>query len=143
MTNPTNVGGRLSILVVDDDGDLMRATVEMLIRHGFAARGVAGAGAVAAAAANQPDAVVLNPVMRGVDGTDVARTLREKVAGRRPFMIGLTADADAEALLRATPTGFDLYLTKPAIPAVLVGVLNRFWRVLADPRAGRGDAGQR
>jgi CheY-like chemotaxis protein len=141
MTNPTNAGGRLSVLVVDDDWDLMRATVEMLTRHGFAACGVAGAGAIAAAATNQPDAVVLDPVMRDADGSDVTRTLREKVAGRRPFMIGLAADADSEALLRATPAGFDLYLTKPAIPAVLVGVLNRFRRLLTDPRAGRGGGG--
>jgi CheY-like chemotaxis protein len=133
MTNTIKTGRPLSILVVDDDGDLLRSTVEMLTRHGFAARGVAGAEAVAAAAANQPDAVLIDPEMRGADGSDVARVLREKVSGRRPFMIGLTADAAAEALLRGNPAGFDLYLTKPAIPAVLVGVLNRFRRLLADP----------
>lgn len=141
MSNPTNAERPCSVLVVDDDGDLMRSTVEMLILHGFAARGVAGAWAISVAATDQPDAVLLDPVMRGVDGSYVTRVLREKVAGRRPFMIGLTADTENEALLRTNPA-FDLYLKKLAIPAVLVGVLNRFRQLLHDPWTSRGDAGQ-
>ena len=134
MTSSIKAERALSVLVVDDDADLMRSTVDMLTRHGFVVVGVAGAGAIAAAAANRPDVVLLDPVMRGADGSVVGRSLRKKVAGRRPFMIGLMTDPAAEVLLRAATDGFDLYLTKPAIPAVLVGVLNRFGQLLADPR---------
>src|SRR5688572_23124220 len=87
-------------------------------------------GEALAAAANPPDVVVIEPRTPG-GGWELARRLGVKVAGKRPLLVVLTTDTTPAARRAADAAGIDLYLVKPADPAVLVGVLRRFERVIA------------
>ncbi len=57
-------------------------------------------------------------------------------AGKRPFLIAVTGCGSAADRDRAAEVGFDLFLLKPVDPAVLVGILDRFQRVIARPEWG-------
>jgi two-component system CheB/CheR fusion protein len=115
------------ILVVDDEEDAAQALVEILSLHGHEARRAPDRdGALAVAAELDPEVVLLDLGLPGVDGYQVARELRE-LLGRKPFLLALTGYQDDRA--RLEEAGFDGHLLKPTDLAEL------FAR-LADP--GRG-----
>ena len=115
------------ILVVDDEEDAAEALVEILSLHGHEARRAPDRdGALAVAAELEPEVVLLDLGLPGVDGYQVARELREML-GRKPLLIALTGYQDDRA--RLEEAGFDGHLLKPTDLAEL------FAR-LADP--GRG-----
>src|SRR5689334_11920640 len=72
-------GGRMRLLLVEDDGKLARALARGL-RHEGHAVDVAGDGdaALLQAAVYEYDAIVLDVMLPGRDGIEVCRTLRER-----------------------------------------------------------------
>src|SRR5205085_1345690 len=111
----------LAVLVVDDDPDVVRSTVSLLNLHGFLAAGaLGGREALDAAAAHPPDVVLLDLVMPGMGGFEVARRLRDDGVGRPPIVIAVTAVAEEVGGDRALEAGIHLYLTKPVPPAELL-----------------------
>jgi DNA-binding response OmpR family regulator len=118
----------LFVLVVDGYPDTAASLALILTLEGFAARAAQSVEeALEAAAAGPPDVVVLEPHTPG-GGLELVRRLAENVAGERPLLIVLTTDATPAARRAANAAGIDLYLVKPADPAMLVGVLRRFER---------------
>jgi CheY-like chemotaxis protein len=68
----------LSILVIDDDPDVRGFIVEALEEQGYNVREAAdGRAGIAEAEREMPDLVVLDFIMPGLSGADVARHLRE------------------------------------------------------------------
>lgn len=136
MESFPEVTGLLSVLVVDDLMDAAVSLAVLLGLCGFRARAVCrGEDALRAAEESPPHAVVLDLKMPGMDGWELARRLRARAGPRgvRPLLIGVTgcgSDADRR---RSAEAGLDLHLLKPVEPAVVVGVLRRFARVLAPP----------
>jgi two-component system OmpR family response regulator len=132
----------LTVLVVDDVADAADTLAVILSMCGFAARAVtSGRAALAAAAADPPDAVVIDLEMPGMDGWELARRLRAASADVRPLLIAVTGCCDEVSRRRSAEAGIDLHLLKPVEPAVLVGVLERFARVLAPHlSAAEGDS---
>lgn len=130
----------LYVLVVDGYPDSAASLALLLSIEGFTARAVLTGGEARAVAADPPDVVVVEPRTPGV-GWDLVRRLAEKVAGRWPLLVALTTDATPAARLEADAAGIDLYLVKPADPAVLVGALRRFERVTLgfNPVSGAGE----
>lgn len=125
----------LAVLVVDDSADTVESLAELLAFQGHAVDvALDGASALARVAAAPPDVVLLDIRMPGLDGWEVARLIRERCAGRkRPFLVAVTGcgcDTDRQ---RSAEVGFDLHLVKPVDPAMLVGLLERFRRLLAPP----------
>lgn len=122
---------RLSVLVVDDSPDAAGSTAELLALCGHDAR-VAGSGAaaLAAAATDPPDVVLLDLGLPDMDGWEVAARLRGR-PGKPPVMVAVTGFGAEGDRRRSADAGVDLHLVKPA---VLVGVLRRFERVLAPAR---------
>jgi len=112
------------VLVVDDNVDAA-STLSMLLKSlGHETKVVYdGAAAIDVAAKFQPDVVLLDIGMPGMDGYEVARRLRALKA-QRPFRIvavtGWGQDADR---LRAEEAGFDVHLVKPVDAGLLVRVL--------------------
>ena len=124
----------LAILVVDDDADTGDSLAEMLALHGHAVRVARdAAGALRLAADEPPDVVLLDIVMPGTDGCEAALVLRERAGAKRPFLIAVTGCESAADRARTAAAGFDLHLVKPVAPAILVGLLERFRRLLAPP----------
>ncbi len=120
----------LSVLVIDDDRDTAESLTDLLTLHGFAARAVTTVADAERAAADLPDAVVLDIRLPGMNGWDLARRLAD--APKPPFLVavsgcGCVTEADK---LRFAGAGIQLHLVKPVDPAVLVGVLRRFARAV-------------
>ena len=101
-----------AILVVEDD-PIIRQTVEYALkRAGFAVQSVAdGARALDAATAMNPDLVLLDIMLPGVDGYEIAERLRE---GDKEVAIIMVTALDTERdKVRGLDAGADDYITKP------------------------------
>ncbi|MFF3905850.1 response regulator transcription factor [Streptomyces sp. NPDC001848] len=106
------------VLVVDDDPTVSEVVAGYLARAGFAVELAAdGPGAVAHAAAEPPDLVVLDLMLPGMDGLEVCRRIRED--GPLPVIM-LTARGDEEDRILGLEVGADDYVTKPFSPRELV-----------------------
>jgi two-component system CheB/CheR fusion protein len=103
------------ILVVDDDRDSVTGLLHLLNDEGFTALG-AGAGeeALSALRSFDPDAVLLDIAMPGLNGWEVARQIRRMKGFRRPLLIGITGVyvEDPDVVI-GQMSGFDHYLAKP------------------------------
>jgi len=97
--------------VVEDDGEIAEVLRRSLRLDGYDVR-LAGDGpeALQEAALYEPDAVVLDLGLPGVDGIDVCRKLRTD--GDVPILI-LTARDGVDARVQGLDSGADDYLVKP------------------------------
>ncbi len=109
----------LRILVVDDNVDAARSLSLFLSRAGHTTE-VAhdGRAGLTAADSFDPDAVLLDIGLPGMNGFEVAQLLRESRAVTLIAMSGYAKDDDPR---RAT---FDHYLVKPVNPEDLLALLN-------------------
>ena len=100
------------VLVVDDDRDICRYVEVNLRLEGYdVSVEHDGETAVATALRLQPDLVLLDVMMPGIDGMEVCRRLTAGEQGPRVVM--LTAKADAESRQIAAAAGASAYLSKP------------------------------
>jgi DNA-binding response OmpR family regulator len=121
-----------TVLVVDDEPRIVQLVRDYLERAGFTVITAAdGPTALRSARTGHPDLIVLDLALPGVDGLDVARSLRRD--GPVPIIM-LTARADESDKLVGLELGADDYLTKPFSPKELVA------RVRAVLRRGQGIA---
>jgi CheY-like chemotaxis protein len=111
------------VLVVDDNADSAETMAEMLKMWGHEVHTAHdGPGALEAARAQQPDAVLLDLGLPIMDGYETARRLRQEgLAGK--LLIAVTGFGSAEDRRRAAEAGFDTHLVKPVSPEALRKVL--------------------
>ena len=111
------------ILLVDDHPLTRSALSGLLIQHGFDVVGEAedGAEAIARADELQPDLILLDLSMPGVDGLTALPRLRE--AAPSCEVVVLTASGTEENLLGAIRAGAAGYLLKSEPPERIVGFL--------------------
>ncbi len=105
--------------MIDDDATVAQVVVAYLERAGVVAEHAAdGPAALAAAAKNPPDAVVLDLMLPGIDGLEVCRRLR----ATRPDLpvLMLTARGEEEDRVLGLQIGADDYVVKPFSPRELV-----------------------
>jgi two-component system alkaline phosphatase synthesis response regulator PhoP len=106
------------ILVVDDDDNVRRLVTAYLEREGYQVIQAAdGASALRAVEVSAPDLVVLDLMLPGTGGLQVARRIS---AARELPILMLTARGDEDDVLRGFEAGADDYLIKPFSPRVLV-----------------------
>ena len=99
------------VLVVDDEPQILRALRATLRGAGYDVETADTAeGALVAAAARPPEAVILDLVLPDGDGTDVARELR--TWSEAPIVV-LSAVGDERQKIAALDAGADDYVTKP------------------------------
>jgi two-component system KDP operon response regulator KdpE len=99
------------VLVVDDEPQLVRALAINLRARSYEVDAAHdGAGALRAAAARQPDVVVLDLGLPDMDGVDVIRGLRGWT--RVPIIVLSARQASGEKV-EALDAGADDYVTKP------------------------------
>ena len=120
--------------MVEDDGDIAGVLRRSLGMEGYDVR-IAGDGeaALEQAAVFEPDAVVLDLGLPGIDGVEVSRRLRE--GGDVPILI-LTAREALEDRVEGLDSGADDYLVKPFDLQELLARL----RALLRRRPPRGSA---
>jgi two-component system response regulator MprA len=127
----------VKILVVDDERAVRDSLRRALELEGYEVELAAdGAAALYRLEANgQPDAVVLDVLMPGVDGLEVCRRLRGKGSGVPVLM--LTARAEVENRVAGLDAGADDYLPKPF---ALEELLARLRALLRRATAGAEEA---
>jgi DNA-binding response OmpR family regulator len=116
----TRGGAALSgkILVVDDETKIVRLVRSYLEQAGFAVVEAGdGQTALIQARREKPDLVVLDLGLPGLDGMEVARTLRRD--GKTPIIM-LTARIEDTDKIVGLELGADDYVTKPFNPRELV-----------------------
>lgn len=119
------------ILVVDDEPTLTGNVKAYLERDGFVVSTAAdGEEALRAAHTFQPDLIVLDIMLPGLDGLEVLRRVRQDSP---VYVLMLTARADETDKIVGLSVGADDYMTKPFSPRELVA------RVKAILRRGRGE----
>ncbi|WP_323097537.1 response regulator transcription factor [Intrasporangium sp. YIM S08009] len=128
-----STSGVSRVLVVEDERDLARMVAAYLERAGHEVH-VAhdGRDAVEQARALDPDVIVLDLGLPGLDGVEVCRQIR---TFSDCYVLMLTARADEVDLLVGLSVGADDYLTKPFSPRELVA---RVQVVLRRPRTSAG-----
>ncbi|MFD6393014.1 response regulator [Nocardia sp. NPDC055029] len=125
------------ILVVDDEVTIAESVAARLRAEGFAVDlAHDGPGAVAAAAAGEPDLVVLDVMLPGFDGLEVCRRIQ---ADRHVPVLMLTARTDETDQLIGLGVGADDYLTKPFSMRVLAARVHALLRRV-ERAAERGDS---
>jgi len=76
--------------------------------------------------AAEPDLVVLDVAMPGMDGYTLCRAIRKNAAMARTPVVMLSARDDGADQARGRLAGVDAYVSKPFEPAALVRVVRKF-----------------
>src|ERR1035437_2096371 len=109
-----------SILIVDDESQNRRLLKALLTPEGYALRTAdGGKQALASIAQDRPDLILLDCLMPGVGGRQVASAVKADPATRNIPIIMLTALDHREARLTALGAGGAEFLTQPARPGAL------------------------
>ncbi len=107
-----------TILIVDDEQPIVDLVRSYLVREGFdvyaAHDGLAG---LSMARELQPDLVILDLMLPGLDGIETCRCLHQETA---VYVLMLTARSEEVDKLIGLSVGADDYLTKPFSPRELV-----------------------
>jgi two-component system, OmpR family, response regulator len=108
-------GHKISVLVVEDDPDIINLLQICLKLEGFETRTASNRDEVISAfrAAPLPDLVLLDVRLPDVDGFDILTRIRQYPAMKTLPVIMLTAEATREAVLKGLVGGADGYVTKP------------------------------
>lgn len=111
MVNSGQQPGATTVLVVEDEPAIAQAIVHRLSAEGWRVESVGdGFAGVSAAARLQPDVVVLDVMLPGIDGLEVCR----RIQAERPVpVLMLTARDDETDMLVGLGVGADDYMTKP------------------------------
>ena len=113
-----------AVLIVEDERVLAEAMSDYLGRHGFEA-GTAGSGEAALDAIHraEPDLVVLDYQLPGMDGLETLREIRQRAP--QAAVVMLTAHGNVKTAVEAMRAGAFDYLTKPIDLEELALVLGR------------------
>lgn len=124
----------LRALVVDDEPPLVKVVASYLEREGFEVL-VAGDGeqAVALARDFEPDVIVLDLMLPGIDGIEACRQIR---TFSDAYILMLTARVEEIDRIVGLSTGADDYVTKPFSPGELMA---RVRAMLRRPRSSRAE----
>jgi DNA-binding response OmpR family regulator len=137
---PSQTGGQapagLRALVVDDEPPLVKVLASYLEREGFeVATASDGERAVELAGELDPDVILLDLMLPGIDGIEACRRIR---SFSDAYIVMLTARVEEIDRIVGLSTGADDYVTKPFSPGELMA---RVRAMLRRPRAPRGTAG--
>lgn len=123
MANGTTNSGR--ILVVDDQAANLRVVSMLLTRQGYdVATADTGEKALGSYGESEPDLILLDMMMPGMDGFEVLQALRGHERPLRAPVVFVTAAHDRDLLLRAFDAGVVDYVTKPFLPEELLARVN-------------------
>jgi putative two-component system response regulator len=105
---------RPRILVVDDHPSSRMTAVALLSVEGYdVIEAESGSAAIAQVLEGNPDLILLDVMMPGMDGYEVCRRLKEDEHTRLTPVVFVTALDDRRARLRGIEAGGDDFLTKP------------------------------
>src|SRR5690606_32239345 len=113
-----------SVLLVDDEANIRRMLARLLEAEGYRAVEAAGGdAALAAAASEEPDVVLLDLAMPGMDGLAVLGSLRQRWPGLPVIM--MSGRATLSDAVQATKLGAFHFIEKPLAPESVLLTVRR------------------
>lgn len=120
--HPGTTGRR--ILIVDDNRDAAISLGMLLELSGYEIEtAYDGSAAIDAAARFQPQMILLDIGLPGLDGYEVARRMRSEPWGKQATLVAVTGWGQAEDRERSKAAGFDAHFVKPIDHDALVKLL--------------------
>jgi len=109
------------ILIVDDEKDLQELVKYNLIRDGFKVIcSGSGEDALKKTVSVNFDLILLDLMLPGIDGLEVAKILKKDARTEQISIIMLTAKGEEADIVTGLEIGADDYVTKPFSPRILV-----------------------
>jgi len=110
---------KIRILVVEDEAAIRAGMIDVLVYHGYEAKGVAdGLEGLKNALTGKFDLILLDVMLPSMDGFDVCNQIREQDPNLAIIM--LTAKSSDEDIIQGLSFGADDYVSKPFSIAQLV-----------------------
>jgi two-component system phosphate regulon response regulator PhoB len=120
---------RKQILVVEDDEDILELVKYSLSKNGFEVSCVTtGEEALKTVRSKEFNLIVLDLMLPGIDGFEVARALKTNESTIHIPIVMLTAKNEETDIITGLELGADDYITKPFSPKVLVARLRSILR---------------
>jgi two-component system, OmpR family, alkaline phosphatase synthesis response regulator PhoP len=117
------------ILVADDDNSITELLAYNLQQGGFEIRIAAdGREAVEVARTFQPDLILMDIMMPGIDGVEACRQIRDIQKLKDVYVIFLTARSEEYSEIAAFDAGANDYILKPIKPRALMSRITAFFR---------------
>jgi signal transduction histidine kinase/CheY-like chemotaxis protein len=126
----------MSVLVVDDIAASRQQLLEIVRKLGHTAlEASSGEAALHLINTLHPDVLLLDLLMPGMDGFEVARAIRQRSTGTWLPVIVLSALQGDEHYAQALASGASDCLLKPVNPAILQAKLRQYQRVLSTQKS--------
>ncbi len=123
------MGGRgdVRILIVDDERELAEMLARRLALDGHEVHVCTdGWTAIQMASLVEPDAILTDLAMPGMDGWQLATRLREALQPKHPLLIAISAYQGDGDYVRSRTAGIDFHLGKPRYFEQLQQILDRY-----------------
>ena len=118
------------VLIIDDEPKNVRLLADLLGQRGYRTeRAHTGLDGLHMAQALQPDLILLDVLMPGMDGFEVCRRLRDDDAFRATPVVLVTLLDAKEDRVKGLEAGADDFLTKPIVQAELFARVRSLLRV--------------
>jgi CheY-like chemotaxis protein len=115
-----------TILIVEDRDDIYEARSELLANAGYSVSGVSdGEQAIQAAHRLQPDLILMDLGLPGIDGCEATRRLKDDVHTRHIPIVVSTPILDEEQLHKAHAAGAERVLVTPCPVELLLEIVRR------------------
>ena len=117
------------ILVVDDESDILELIQFNLEREGYSIIGCeSGEEAIEHLQISRPDLIILDLMLPGIDGYEVAKEVRSHSETKDIPIIMLTAKGEESDEVIGLELGADDYITKPFSPRILSARVKAIFR---------------
>ncbi len=117
----TKIPSAMQILIVEDEAEIAELLQLYLEKEGFTCRVCRdGVSALQVFQEIQPDLIILDLMIPGLDGLEVCARIRQKPGTKDPYILMLTAKGEEIDRIIGLSTGADDYMVKPFSPKELV-----------------------
>jgi two-component system, OmpR family, alkaline phosphatase synthesis response regulator PhoP len=111
----------MQILIVEDEAEIAQLIQLYLEKEGFTCRTCRdGLAALQTFQEQQPDLIILDLMIPGLDGLEVCARIRQQPGSKDPYIMMLTAKGEEIDRIIGLSTGADDYMVKPFSPKELV-----------------------
>lgn len=123
------MSAKQKILVVDDERDIVDLISYNLTKEGYQVyQAHNGKEGIEIAKQVNPDLIILDVMMPGMDGIEACRLMRSMPEFKHTFMVFLTARSEEYSEIAGFNVGADDYIAKPIKPRALMSRINAILR---------------
>ncbi len=120
---------REKILVVEDEDDIQELIKYNLVKEGYQVVCVSrGEDALPAVKQHQPDLILLDLMLPGMDGLEVCKLIKNDPRTQHISIVMLTAKGEEADVVTGLEVGADDYITKPFSPKVVIARIRNAFR---------------